>query len=293
MEKNEMLDFYKKTSLYTELGLYKEFAEKLPNDIAELSILQRKQIIHPIIIWNNLQEGWWDDLSEVEKDSIIFEDDVLPTAQAMLSELLRRDIIYSINRKVKDKIHVTCRGEAILLASILKAKGISARVRSGFAEYLRHDNVYRDHWITEYYNEQQKRWILVDADNQWGDTKIKFDLNDIPYSEFLFASDAYLKLRQKQIEEEKVVFASEPITIGLPAAIRVLFFDFHCLMNNEIIFQHVPKYIYEKDFDLSEEELNELDNIANLMKEPNKNFKDLRNIWDSNLKFRKISGGLN
>ena len=293
MELNEILKFYKKTSLYTDLGLYKDWAKKLPDDIAELSKLQRMQIIHPIIIWNNLQEGWWDDLSEVEKDRIIFEDDVLPTAQAMISELLRRDSNYSINRKVKDKIHVTCRGEAILLASILKAKGIPTRVRSGFAEYLRHDNIYRDHWITEYYNEEQKRWILVDADNQWGDSQIKFDLNDIPNNEFLFAADAYLKLRKKQIEDNKVVYASDPITVGLSAAIRALFFDFHCLMNNEIIFLHVPKYIYDKNFELTENELKELDNIANLMKEPNNNFKNLMNIWDSNLKFRKISGGLN
>ena len=37
----EILDFYKKTSLYTDLGLYKEFAVKLSNDIKELAKLQR------------------------------------------------------------------------------------------------------------------------------------------------------------------------------------------------------------------------------------------------------------
>ncbi len=29
----EILEFYKKTSLYTDLGLYKDFARNLPNDI--------------------------------------------------------------------------------------------------------------------------------------------------------------------------------------------------------------------------------------------------------------------
>ena len=37
---NKILDFYKKTSPYTDLGLYKEFAMKLPNDIKELAKLQ-------------------------------------------------------------------------------------------------------------------------------------------------------------------------------------------------------------------------------------------------------------
>lgn len=293
MDENKIFDFYKQTSMYTDLGLYKNFAVNLPDTIEELAKLQRRQIIHPAIIWNNAQDGWWDDLSEVPETSIIYEDDVLTTAQGMLAELLRRDKNYSVNRKVKDKIHVTCRGEAILLAAILKAKGIPSRVRSGFAEYLRHDGIYYDHWITEYYNREQKRWILVDADNQWGDSKIKFNLNDMPAEEFLFGSEAYLKLRENKIESEKVLYASVPPLLGLSAAIRAMFFDFNCLMNNEIVFYHVPKYILMKNFNLDENELKELDELARLMQNPNENFEKLNNIWNNNLKFRINSGGLN
>lgn len=289
----EILDFYKKTSLYTDLGLYKEFAVKLSNDIKELAKLQRMQIIHPIIIWNNLQEGWWDDLKKVPKTSIVFEDDIFPTAMSMLAELLRRDSNYSVNRKVEDKIHVTCRGEAILLASILKAKGIPTRVRSGFAEYLRHDGIYYDHWITEYYSYDKNRWVLVDADNQWGDTKIEFDLNDIPRDKFLLGAEAYQMLRNKKMTDSNILYASDPVTIGLPAAIRALFYDFHSLMNDEIIFDFVPRYILEKNFNLTEYELKELDELANLMIEPDNNFNKLYEIWNNNLKFRIMSGGLN
>lgn len=289
----EILDFYKKTSLYTDLGLYKDFAMKLPNDIKELAKLQRMQIIHPIIIWNNLQDSWWDNLTKVPKISIVFEDDIFPTAMSMLAELLRRDNNYSIDRKVEDKIHVTCRGEAVLLASILKAKGIPTRVRSGFAEYLRHDGVYYDHWITEYYSYDKNRWVLVDADNQWGDTKIDFDLNDIPRDKFLLGAEAYLNLRNNKMNDNDILYASDPVTIGLPATIRALFYDFHSLMNDEIIFDFVPRYVLEKNFNLTEDELNELDGLANLMLNPDNNFKELQEIWDSNLKFRIMSGGLN
>ena len=290
---NKILDFYKKTSPYTDLGLYKEFAMKLPNDIKELAKLQRMQIIHPIIIWNNLQDGWWDDLKQVPKTSIVFEDDIFPTAQSMLAELLRRDTNYSVDRKVEDKIHVTCRGEAVLLASILKAKGIPTRVRSGFAEYLRHDGIYYDHWITEYYSYDKNRWALVDADNQWGDTKIEFDLNDIPRDRFLLGAEAYLSLRNKKIEDKNILYASDPVTIGLPAAIRALFYDFHSLMNDEIIFDFVPRYVLEKNFNLIEEELKELDELAHLMLSPDENFDELTNIWDTNIKYRIMAGGLN
>lgn len=287
------LEFYKKTSVYTDLGLYKDFACMLPNEISALALLQRKQIIHPITIYNNLQEGWWDDLEKVPKTSIVFEDDILPTAQSMLAELLRRDSSYSLDRRVEDKIHVTCRGEALLLTSILKAKGIPARARSGFSEYLRHDGIYYDHWITEYYSYDKNRWILVDADNQWGDTKIDFDLNDIPRNMFMFGAEAYLNLRKRKIEDNRIVYSSDPITVGIKAAIRALFYDFHALMNDEIIFDFVPKYILDKKFILSELEFEELDELAKLMLDVDSNFDKIYAIWNSNIKYRIMAGGLN
>ena len=290
---DKILDFYKQTSSYTDLGLYTDFARRLPDEIKELARLQRMQIIHPTIIWNNLQEIWWDNLDKVPKTSLVYEDDIYPTAISMLSELLRRDNNYSINRKVEDKIHVTCRGEAILLTAILKAKGIPSRVRSGFAEYLKHDGIYYDHWITEYYSDIEKRWILVDADNQWGDSKIDFDLNDLPRNKFMFGANAYLTLRNNKIEKEKIIYQSDPVTIGLPAAIRGLFYDFHCLMNDEIIFDFVPRYVLEKNFNLTEDELIELDELASLMLDPDTNFNKLNKIWESKLKYRIMSGGLN
>lgn len=290
---DKILDFYKQTSSYTDLGLYTDFARRLPDEIKELARLQRMQIIHPTIIWNNLQEIWWDNLDKVPKTSLVYEDDIYPTAISMLSELLRRDNNYSINRKVEDKIHVTCRGEAILLTAILKAKGIPSRVRSGFAEYLKHDGIYYDHWITEYYSDIEKRWILVDADNQWGDSKIDFDLNDLPRNKFMFGANAYLTLRNNKIEKEKIIYQSDPVTIGLPAAIRGLFYDFHCLMNDEIIFDFVPRYVLEKNFNLTEDELIELEELASLMLDPDTNFNKLNKIWESKLKYRIMSGGLN
>ena len=93
--------------------------------------------------------------------------------------------------------------------------------------------------------------------------------------------------------DSNILYASDPVTIGLPAAIRALFYDFHSLMNDEIIFDFVPRYILEKNFNLTEYELKELDELANLMIEPDNNFNKLYEIWNNNLKFRIMSGGLN
>ena len=123
--------------------------------------------------------------------------------------------------------------------------------------------------------------------------KIEFDLNDIPYDKFLFGANAYLGIRQNKYKPETILYSSDPPTLGLKASIRGLFYDFHSLMNDEIIFLHMPKYIQDKNFELSEEEYKELDNLANLMLNPNENFSKLQEIWNNTSKFRIMSGALN
>lgn len=297
----EILEFYKQTSCYTDLGFYKEFAENLPDEIEELCLLQRSQIIHPFELSREARKNKnspYGDLTQVSTTRLRFESDLFPTAQSILAELLRRDEKYSIYRDVKNKLHLCCREQAILLASILKAKEIPARVRSGFVYYVASEDSAGDHWITEYYNESENRWILVDPDmffymTSLEDFKFEFSFLDIPRNKFIFGAEAYLKLRKKLLKEGQIHYASNPITLGFPAAIRVLFYDFHSLMNDEIIFLHVPKYIKEKNFELTEEEYKELDELAELLLEPDTNFEKIKTVWKTNLKFRILSGGLN
>ena len=294
---SKILDFYKQTSLYTDLGLYKEFAKQLTNDIDELCVLQRMQIIHPIAYSDSdirqQSKCFWGDMTKVPITRLDYEDDLFPAASSMLCELLRKNNEYRVDRKAEDKIHVTCRGQAILLASILKAKGYSARVRSGFAPYIKYDGINYDHWITEYFDENKNRWVLVDADEHCSDHEMGFDLNDIPRDKFIFGAEAYLGMRNNKYKTEEIYYASDPATLGLKASIRGLFYDFHSLMNDEIIFLHLPKYIQDKKFELSEEEYIELDKLAELLLEPDKNFDKILYIWNKEPKFRIMSGALN
>ena len=288
---DKMLEFYKQTSLY------RDFARQLTNDIDELCILQRMQIIHPVAYDNpeirKQSKCFWGDMTKVPITRLDYEDDLFPTALSMLHELLRKDNKYHIDREAQNKIHVTCRGQSILLASILKAKGYSARVRSGFAPYIKYDGVAYDHWITEYYDENKKRWILVDADEHCPDHKMEFNLNDIPRDKFIFGAEAYLGMRNNKYQNDEIYYASDPATLGLKASIRGLFYDFHSVMNDEIIFLHLPKYIQDKNFELSEDEYKELDELATLMLDVDSNFEELLNIWNNKSKFRIMSGALN
>lgn len=294
---NKILDFYKQTSLYTDLGLYKDFMSNLTDNINELCVLQRKQIIHPVAFDNpdirKQKKCFWGNMTKAPITRLDYEDDLFPTAISMISELLRKDNNYNKNRKAEDKIHVTCRGEAILLAATLKAKGYSARTRSGFAPYIKYDGVAYDHWITEYFDEVKNRWVLVDADEHCPDHKMGFDLNDIPRDKFIFGAEAYLGMRNNKYKTEEIYYASDPATLGLKASLRGLFYDFHSLMNDEIIFLHLPKYIQDKKFELTEKEYKELDKLATLMLEPDENFDKLLQIWNNEPKYRIMSGALN
>lgn len=296
MEKR-ILDFYKQTSLYTDLGFYKNFCKNLTDNIDELCVLQRMQIIHPVAFANpdirKQEKCFWGDMTKVPVTRLDYEDDLFPTAISMISELLRKDSNYSKDRNAEDKIHVTCRGEAILLAATLKAKGYSARVRSGFAPYIKYDGVAYDHWITEYFDDKKNRWVLVDADGHCPDHDMGFDLNDIPRDKFIFGAEAYLGIRNNKYQTNEIYYASDPATLGLKASLRGLFYDFHSLMNDEIIFLHLPKYIQDKNFQLTENEYKELDKLAILMLDPDKNFDELIQIWNNESKYRIMSGALN
>lgn len=295
MAKN-ILDFYLETSTYTYLGPYSDLVKNIPNDIKELCLLLRMQTIHPIAFNNPLIRSsnncFWGNMQEIPDDKTIRQDDILPNSMSMLSELLRINPNLSPTRKAKDKIIVTCRGISLLLASILKYQNVPARLRSGFANYPSNDGIFWDHWVVEYYNETKKRWILVDADC-CANEGIYFDIFDVPKDKFIPAPNLWLAYRHNNFDINKLGHAyygcgEEKICETLLTAI---FYDFHCLMNNEVIYLHYPKYLRDRNFSLSEEELEEIDNLATLMLDPCANFNKLLSVWQNNPKFRILSGG--
>lgn len=64
-------------------------------------------------------------------------------------------------------------------------------------------------------------------------------------------------------------------------------------MNDEVIYHHTPEITHFGKFDkLSEEQLKEIDGLAQLMQDPDKNFEQLQNIWNTKKEFRLVKGGL-
>ena len=289
----EILNHYLEFSMFTNPGLYNDKLKDLPKDIRKIGDLIRKNFIHR----TTLSEGnvgtnadkKFGDMNKVPWHRQP-EDDYLITVASILAELYRRNNKGLINnRKEKEKVVLTCRFVSILMASILKSNGIPCRVRSGNAPYFEKGRSL-DHWINQYWDNKEKRWITIDVDGSWS---LIEDINpyDIPERKFDFPAKAWLDVRSGK-EDEKKFWNAKPEK-GLIVVAWSLFYDFHCLMNHEIIYLHVPKIVLRENFNkLSSKELKEIDDLAKLMLDSDKNFRELKKIWETNKKFRLLSGGL-
>ncbi len=287
------LDHYLEYGLFTYPGLYESYLKTLPGDVRELGALLRKNFIHRTTLdAGNI--GTNADLKYGDMTKAPWyrqaEDDNLATTAAMLAELFRRDPQgLTVGRRVEDKVVLTCRYVAILMASVLKAKSIPARVRSGFAGYFEGTNDAWDHWVTQYWDQATERWITLDVDGSLHRTG--FDMYDIPEGKFNWSADVWLAVRQSKKDGNH--FKNAGGFQGLIAIARELFYDFHCLMNNEILYLHHPEMTMLHNFDKnSEEKLQEIDALARLMQSSDDNFDKLLEIWNTKKEFRLLKGAL-
>ena len=298
MADSKLLKHYLEFSKYTFPGAYPEELKKSwPEDIRTIGLLVRKQLIHRMVLKNG-NTGSNEDLRYGDVTKIPWyrqpEDDIFPTASAIIAELYRRDPQgFSLKRRSEDKLILTCRFTSILMASLLKIKSIPCRVRSGFESYFEvvglDSRKSNDHWINQYWNDQESRWVTIDVDGSLED--LEFDPYDIPEKTFDFSADVWLAVRNNQIDENH--FWNSGGTGGLIVVAWELFYDFHCLMNDEIIYTHSPEFTFFKNFpNITEKLLSKIDNLAKLMQNPDENFDELRKIWETDKEFRLLGGSL-
>ena len=289
----KVLNHFLKYGIFTYPGLYEDYLKSLPDDVGELGLLLRKNFIHRTTLTAG-NVGTNADLKYGDMTKVPWyrqaEDDNLSTTAAMLAELFRRDQKgLTMDRKVEDKVVLTCRYVSILMASILKTKKTPARVRAGFAGYFEGQSVAWDHWITQYWGKEQDRWITIDVDGSLHRTN--FDMYDIPDGKFDWSSDAWLAIRNGT--RDKNYFNNAGGFKGLITIAWQLFYDFHCLMNSEILYLHHPELAMLQNFSKnSEEKLQEIDELARLMQNPEANFEKLLDIWNTKKEFRLLKGAL-
>ena len=91
-----------------------------------------------------------------------------------------------------------CRHFSLLHAEMLRAQGIEARPRCGFGAYFEKGR-FLDHWVTEYRDPENGRWMLADAqmdDHQRRLFGLAFEPLEVPRNQFMVAGEAWRLCRE-------------------------------------------------------------------------------------------------
>jgi hypothetical protein len=264
VDKN-ILDFYRQYGFYTNPGEYEQMYTNLPDSLTTICKLIKSQLIHPIADlpqYRNLipQERSCEDLK-------------YPTVQTMLVGLKTFNPAGLIlDRKPADRLVVSCRYHAILLASILKHQGIPVRVRYGFASYL-YPKYHIYHVICEVWNNSEKRWMLVDPDRQ---------MIDFPSQQFEFAGDVWIKNQQGKLD---------PNTYGIPnwwgshPILDVLCHDLASVLGDEHIYLTRPPISADTTMNVNNmpaDQIDVINKISILIANVDTNFNELQLLYNSN-----------
>lgn len=140
---------------------------------------------------------------------------------------------------------------------------------------------YMEHWVNEYWDFKQQRWILADVDGYYEyEQRFGYSQFDLPRRKFVTASEAWLGLRRNTLSKKLDVFSPNL----LEGVCEYLLMDFHALLNNEIFYSYQPVYLRDGLQTLTESELCELDELAELLAEPDKNITKIEHLRDTNEK---------
>ena len=289
--KEEIYQRYLETSIYTDVGIYRDFILSLPNDIPAIGMLVCDQITHPSMYFTEpspyLEDTYYGKFTSYPKHRFKNEDELYITAISMIAGILRLDKTgFTKNRDVTKRITVSCRQASVLFSAILKAKGIPCRSRAGFMDFGDTGDSYMEHWVNEYWDYTENRWVLADVDGYYEyEYRFGYSQFDLPRRKFVTASEAWLGLRKNTLQKKLDVFSPNI----LEGVCEYLFMDFHALMNNEIFYSYQPLYLRGGIQILNGNELRELDMLAELLTAPDKNMKQLEHLLATNEKLSVLT----
>lgn len=280
MPTKEILDFYANPGPMTDLSKYKDQIDALPNDPRELA-----QIVHGLIIHQFLAQPFYGVSIPAER---MGEVQIRKTTD-MLAEILKlSDEPLSAERAPEKRFAGICRNFGMLLTALFRAKGIPARSRYGFGGYF-NPPYFEDHHVCEYWNESEKRWILVDSQllgDVWKERlNFTFDPMDVPRDQFLTAGEAWAKSRSGEADPSKIGTFNGQL-YGLWFIADSLVRDFAAFNKVEMHQWDVWGAQPKPGAELSDDDLAFFDHLAELVNNPDKSFEEIRELYEKDDRLR-------
>jgi excinuclease ABC subunit A len=146
------LKYYAQHSIMTDPREHGDLLADLPGDVAGLVRVVQGALIHPFCV-----ELYHVQLSPHQRSELY-----LRSVAQMLARVRELDPApLTVAREPNQRLVGNCRDHAVLCVALLRQQGIPARLRVGFASYLS-GTKNEDHWVTEYWDAGQGRWVLID-----------------------------------------------------------------------------------------------------------------------------------
>lgn len=190
-------DYYTGSAPMAAAGARAAELRALPKDLAK-----QCEVIQGVLVHRDIAPWLYDlQLSEQQRDDAHIRPVELILKR--IHELDDRPL--TVTRNPAHRMPTVCRHFSLLLTAILREQGIPARSRCGFGAYF-NPGKFEDHWVCEYWNAQQSRWILVDAQMDAIQRKafnLKFDPLDVPRDAFIIAGDAWQQCRSGRADASK------------------------------------------------------------------------------------------
>jgi hypothetical protein len=187
-----------------------------------------------------------------------------------------------------ERIGGRCNTYTLLTVALLRAAGIPARSRCGFGAYFV-PGFYEDHWVAEYWNTEERRWSMVDAqlDETW--QRMLGMQGTIPVTvgpeQFLTAGHAWQAWRAGQLDADRCGLTSidEHGSFWIAGNLRL---DLAALNKVEMLPWDVWGLGWEPPEQPTSEMLEVFDTIAALTVDPDSRLDDLLDRYASDPSFR-------
>ena len=147
---SEIRKFYSRPTAMSAPGAHAAALEGLKPDLAGVC-----ETVQGLLLHFHWAKAYGVDLTPERGDQ-----QHLRTASATLDSVLSIDSRpLVVRREAKDRAVGVCRHYAVVTSAMLRAHGIAARSRCGFATYFM-PGEFVDHWVVEYWDEGHGRWRL-------------------------------------------------------------------------------------------------------------------------------------
>ena len=188
MNQAEIIAYYSSHGPMTDPRQYSHLYDPLPNDVPGLvKTIQGLQV-----------HIFWAKAYQLELDETREREVTIRPVWRKLPRLLELDPSPLLEaRSSERKLVGNCRDFTVFCVSMLRSKGIPARSRCGFGTYF-NKGKYEDHWVLEYWDVPQQRWVMVDAqldELQQKALNVRFDPLDMLPGKFVTGGEAWLMAR--------------------------------------------------------------------------------------------------